>query len=307
MQYLHYLVTDMDDTMIEAYGKPTEEVKKLWNKISESPDIVTVIATGQQYTKVKSTFLANHLPLPTYIIADQGTVLYSTKINEILKTFWLPCDEVFPIVTEFLEKGGQPEFIRICTPEIIFAYDCKQARDFFNSTKQKNVIYGKDLLHVIKYGHYTKVILVNTPEMVDELVLFSANANTLMAVNTGETKYGDCHYHRFEVVSSNKKIGLEELLKISIDFPNNTIPVNILGLGDEHSDFGLAQATIGINLTPDNIGSFASIQNNTKGGLALAHDCESLSICIGYPDRLIKASSIKEDGWVKAVNAWLET
>ena len=306
MQYIRYLVTDMDDTMIEAYGKPTKEVKKLWNEISESSDIVTVVATGQQYTKVKSTFLANRLALPSYITADQGAVIYNTKTNEILKSFWLPCDEVLPIVTEFFEKGGQPEFIRICTPHTIFAYDCKEARDFFISTKQKNVIYGKDLLHVIKYGHYTKVILMNTPEMVDELVLFSANANTLMAVNTGETKYGDCHYHRFEVVSSNKKIGLEELLKISSDFPNNTIPVNILGLGDEHSDFGLAQATIGINLTPDNIGSFAIIQNNTKGGLALTKDCENLATCMGYPERLIKVHVIKENGWVEAVNTWLE-
>ena len=296
----------MDDTMIEAYGKPTEEVKKLWNSISETSDIATVIATGQQYTKVKSTFLTNRLSLPTYIIADQGTVIYSTKANEILQTFWLPCDEVAPIVEEFLAKGGQPEFIRISTPEIMFAYDCKQARDFFASTKQKNVIFGKDLLHVIKHGHYTKVILMNTPELVDDLVLFSANASTLMAVNTGETKYGGCHYHRFEVVSSNKKIGLEELLKLSGDFPNNTAPINIIGLGDEHSDFGIAEATVGINLTPQNIGSFAIIQNNTKGGIALTKDCDNLVTCMGYPDRLMKVPGVKENGWVEAVNTWLK-
>jgi len=306
MKYLRYLVTDMDDTMIEAYGKPTEEVEKLWNEISQTSDIVTVIATGQQYVKVKSNFLANHLALPTYIIADQGTVIYSTKENEIKKSFWLPPDEVAPIVREFLAKGGQPEFIRIITPEIVFAYDCQQARDFFTSTKQKNVIYGKDLMHIIEHGHYTKVILMNTPELVDELVLFSANANTLMAVNTGETKYGNCHYHRFEVVSSNKKIGLEELLKISCDFPNNTTPVSILGLGDEHSDFGLAEGAIGINLTPPNIGSFAIIQNGTKGGEALTKDCENLATCMGYTERLMKVSSVKENGWAEAVSAWLK-
>ena len=84
-----YVVTDMDDTMIEAYGKPTDVVRNLWNGLSEDPNICLVVATGQQYMKVKSTFLGNGLVLPDYIIADQGTVIYSTHENKILKSLLL--------------------------------------------------------------------------------------------------------------------------------------------------------------------------------------------------------------------------
>lgn len=306
MSYKRYIVTDMDDTMIEAYGKPTEAVKKRWNELSEDPENCLVVATGQQYMKVKSAFLGHGLALPAYIIADQGTVIYSNIENKILATFSLPSKDVSPIFKKFFELGGDMEFVRIYTPNTIFAFDCEVAREFFTSTNQKNVIYGTNLEHIIRNGVYTKVILMNTADVVDNLVHYSMNANTLLAVNTGATKYGNCNYHRFEIVSSNKKVALEYLLKETCGFPENSEPIEILCLGDERSDFGLAQVALSVNLYSENVGNFAIITSNTKGNQQLRADVDELAKALGYAGNVFYAGSVREDGWDFAVSYWLE-
>lgn len=304
MCYKKYIVTDMDDTMIEAYGKPTEEVRVLWNFLSEDPEICLVVATGQQYMRVKSVFLANDMSLPDYIISDQGTVIYSTKENKILSTFWLPARDVAPIYDEFLKMEGKKAFVRIYTPDMIFAYNCDEARKFFTETNQKNVIFGENIEHIIKNGLYTKVILMNKADVVDKLVLYSMNSNTLLAVNTGETKYGNCHYHRFEIVSSNKKVALENLLALTSEFPNNNGPIDILCLGDEKSDFGLAQVAFSLNLYPNCKGYFAVIGSGTQGNLQLKADTELLARTLGFESNVILAPDVKSDGWKFAVEQW---
>jgi len=306
MSYKRFVVTDMDDTMIEAYGKPTDVVKKRWNELSKDPETCLVVATGQQYMKVKSTFLGYGLALPSYIIADQGTVIYSNLENKILATFSLPSAEVSLIFDKFFDMGGDLKFVRIYTPNMVFAFDCDIAREFFASTNQKNVIYGINLEHIIRNGVYTKVILMNTSDIVDNLVHYSMNSNTLLAVNTGATKYGNCNYHRFEIVSSNKKVALEYLLKESCKFPENPEPIEILCLGDEKSDFGLAQVALGINLYPKNSGHFAIITTNTKGNDQLRNDAEELAKAIGYSNNAFSVGSVKEDGWDSAISHWLD-
>lgn len=304
MGYKRIIITDMDDSMIKAYGKVTKAIRDLWNKLSKDENVCLVVATGQQFMKVKSTFLANGLAIPDYIISDQGTVIYCTKENKILTTFWLPSEDVVVIYEEFFKLGGEDGFVRIYTPETIFAYDCEMARDFFTKTNQKNVLYGRNLRHIIQNGAYTKVIMMNTVDKVDELVLHSMNSNTLMAVNTGETKYGNCHYHRFEITSSNKKVALEYLLAHVCGFPNNEEPIDILCIGDEKSDFGLAQVAMATNLYPENQGKFAIICNNTKGNVQLKEDCEILAKSIGYQEKIILAPDVNSDGWKVAVEDW---
>lgn len=297
-----YIATDMDDTLISAYGTPTESVRTKWNELAENPEVCLIVATGQQFMKVKSTFLGNGLTLPDYIIADQGTVIYSTRDNRILKTFHLPTNDVAPIVQKFFDENGEKQFMRIYTPEMIFAYDCEIARKFFADTNQKNVLFGTNLEHIIENGKYTKVILMNTAEKVDRLVLHSLNSNTLMAVNTGETKYGNCHYHRFEIVSSNKKAALEYLLTLDCDFPNNEKPIELIGLGDEKSDFGLAQVAMAVNLYPDNTGNFVVVDTGTRGNEQLKVDVKNLATAIGYDNQVMITGNVAEDGWVSAIS-----
>ena len=305
MGAMKYVITDMDDTMIVAYGKPTEPVKDCWNELSDRDDVKTVVATGQQFSKVKGTFLTNDLAMPDYIIADQGTTIFDPKRNEIIKTFLLPNDEVKPILGEFLKLGGTKPFVRIYTPEMAFAYNCPEAHQFFESTGQKNVMFGENLEYIIERGQYSKVILMNTQETVDRLVLYSVNANTLFAVNTGKTKYGNCNFFRFEIVSSDKKVALENLLNITEAFPGDGKAVNVLCLGDERSDFGLAQGALTANLYPESSGYFATIGNNTNGNVQLRAEVERLGVSLGLKDKCFSVPSVNENGWVVAVQRWL--
>lgn len=300
-----YIITDMDDTLIAAYGEPTPEIKELWNQLSLDENVVLIIATGQQYMKVKSVFLTNGLVLPDYIISDQGSVIYSTKENKILKSFSLPTKEVVQLYEEFLRLGGTDEFVRIYNPEMIFAYDCDIARKFFKDTKQRNVMYGKSLRHILENGEYTKVIMMNSNEKVDNLVLYSLNSNTLMAVNTGKTNYGECDYYRFESISSNKKIALEKLLSIDCDFPNNKDDIDIICLGDEKSDYGLAQVALSLNLYPNNSGKFAVVKTDTVGNKQLLEDSINLAKSVGLVDKVVAVPSVKLNGWKQAVEEWL--
>ena len=96
------LITDMDDTLIRAYGNPTDVIKNCWNTLSDE-EIIRIVATGQSVAKTMTNFSKNDMNLPEYIIADQGTVIYNTTNNSVIKEFTLPNEEVSDVLKHFLK------------------------------------------------------------------------------------------------------------------------------------------------------------------------------------------------------------
>lgn len=290
------IVTDMDDTLIQAHGNPTPETLQFWNSIGS--DVVKIIATGQTYTKVKNVFFNFGMTLPNYIIADQGTVIYDTKKDNVMKRFLLPNKPVYTVYKEFLRLGGKCEFARVNGSEIV-ATDCEQAREFFTKTSQ-SVIYVENIEHVIKTGQYSKIILMHERNIVDELVRFSANNNDLFAINTGETLYGKCGFCRLEMMKVDKYTSLDFLLK-----KMEATPIDIICLGDELSDFGLAKCALKANLCKDSKGKFVLIQTGTEGNKNLQKKVEELAMELGFIENFSTAPATCESGWKKAVEQWI--
>ena len=296
-----WIVTDMDDTLIKHYGNVSERIRDLWNYLSKQEENCLVVATGQSYTKVTEKFLANGLNLPDYIVSNQGTVIYRPKEEEVMRVFTLDPNKVIPIVNRFLEIGGNERFIRINALNKIVAYDCEEARRFYREDPQSNVEFTKDLLNFIQKGVYTKLVLSAPLEVVEKMLTYPAKGVTIF--NSGETKYGREHYYRYEIVAGSKRLGLEYLFYLRRDFGAKT---HIICLGDEISDYGLAEAALVSNLVKNCTGYFSIIDSNSKGNSHLREAVEKKARMLRLEDHLIFAPSVENDGWESAIFEWKE-
>ena len=292
------IVTDMDDTLIKAYGEPTPATRDFWNSLNGK--VIRVIATGQSVAKTCTNLSKFGMELPEFVIADQGTVIFDTKTGKTIKEFVLPNEEVYEVYKKFLLLGGKNQFARISSGKFIIAYDCELAHKFFEKTFQKDVLYVNNIDYVIKYGKYLKVIFMNEENPTNELVKLSSSMNNLFSYNTGKTSFGECGYHRFEVIASDKYNAIQYLMKtLGLE------AIDVIGLGDEASDLGLAKFAFTMNLVDDNQGLFAIIGSNTNGNKLLRTDSMGIAAALGCIDKCKVYPNVDEDGWKKAVEEWL--
>ena len=299
LEHKRIIITDMDDTLIKAYEQPTPETRDFWNTLKEST--VRIIATGQTVAKTMNNLSKSNMDLPEFIIADQGTVIYDTVNSRTIKEFVLPNDEVYEVLKQFYSLGGKDSFVRIGAGRVIIAYDFEQAHSFFERTFQKDVVYVENMEYVIQHGRYLKVILMGEEKLVDELVRFSSGRNNLFAFNTGKTSFGDCGFNRFEIMASDKYNAIKYLMDI-LGFEK----FDVICLGDESSDLGLAKFALTMNLYENFKGTFAIISSNSHGNIQLKKECNELANVLGCSDKCKIYASITEDGWKAAVEEWLE-
>ena len=189
---------------------------------------------------------------------------------------------------------------RYTNSSVIIAYDCQQAHSFFERTFQKDVVYVKNIEYVIKNGRYLKVIFMNNDELTNQLVRFSASRNNLFSFNTGVTSFGDCDYHRFEIMASDKYTAIQYLMGTM-----EVKGIDVISLGDETSDFGLAKFALTMNLFDNNKGFFAFIGSGTAGHILLEKESGELAAALGCKNRCKVYPNVMEDGWKIAVEEWL--
>ena len=84
------------------------------------------------------------------------------------------------------------------------------------------------------------------------------------------------------------------------------VETDIICLGDEISDYGLAQVALDNNFRKDCTGYFAMIDSKAKGNQHLREEVEKEARVLNLEDHLIFAPSVENDGWESAILEWQE-
>lgn len=302
----HWIITDMDDTMIKHYGKPSESVRNLWNQLSLGKKNLMVVATGQSHVKVIEKFIANSLNFPDYIIANQGTVIYKPNANKMLKVFYLTYEKVLPVLKHFLKIGGEEKYIRVCTLKKVIVFDCEESRAFYRKNPQSNVEFTSNIWEVLRRGKYTKLVLAAPFGVVEKALNFDIASDEVTLISSGETGFGNGNYYRLEISASNKKQAVEFLLTEWCKKNKNVNTLHLLGLGDEISDYGMAEVVLETNYRLNSTGFFTIVNSGSKGNSQLREKLKDKAISMDCVNRLIFVGSVEEDGWIKAVFEWNE-
>jgi len=304
MSEKHWIVTDMDDTMIKHYGKPSDRVRNLWNYLSENKNNYMVVATGQSHIKVLDKFFENGLAVPDYIISNQGTVICRPKTDEIMKVFWMSYSKVLPVLNKFYEMGGEEKFIRVCTLSKVIVLDCEESRSFYEKNPQSNVEFTTSIRRVIKKAQYTKLVLAAPFEVVEKMLLYKQDYPEVTLINSGTTDYGGDNYYRLEIAASDKEMALDALISYWKKSHKTIKGIDFLGLGDEITDFGIAKMALKVNSMANSTGYFAIIDSGSKGNASLVKELDQMCNDTGFKTHLIYSESVEQDGWAKAILKW---
>jgi len=308
-------VFDYDDTLRPSYKAAAKEVVEIWNTLRYSETLL-VISTGRSYRKIKAELLKNNFDFPDYIISDQGTIITDCRTNTIIKKVTVPNKPVIEITQEFLRRNGRPEMIRVSNGEKLFAVDCPDATEFFCKNNEPDLILMdvENMYDFIYNGIYCKVLLMDSEEKVNSLLPFCEKYdNEILASSTGATNYGtssNIKNFRLELVNShagkyNSLMYLIEFMQDSGEIPRGNF-LELLAVGDEMSDLGLAECAIQKNSNPNMRGFFACIGNNTHGSKDLLRESMKIAGSINQTDKVLNVASVQENGAIDAINIWME-
>lgn len=166
------IAIDLDGTLLNSYGKISDENKNAIKKAKENGTQV-VIASGRHITSVKS--FAKEIKSENYSICGNGAILYDMKNDEILYNKFIDKEKILEII-EVCEQNSIYYNIytetEILTRTIAYsALFYKQENEKKDSKYQTNIRVVTDLYNFVKNDNSNNYIKVTIYD--DNLSIFN--------------------------------------------------------------------------------------------------------------------------------------
>ena len=135
---------DLDGTMLDSYGRVTENTKNTIKKVEEQ-GVEVVIASGRPIDSIKT--IAKEIESKNYFIAGNGAIVYDVKKDEI-------------IYEKTMSKEKVLEIIKICEENSI-SYNVYTEQEILATSLKYNVLYYHKENLKKEESKRTKINIVN--------------------------------------------------------------------------------------------------------------------------------------------------
>ena len=135
---------DLDGTMLDSYGRVTENTKNIIKKVEEQ-GVEVVIASGRPIDSIKT--IAKEIESKNYFIAGNGAIVYDMKKDEI-------------IYEKTMSKEKVLEIIKICEENSI-SYNVYTEQEILATSLKYNVLYYHKENLKKEESKRTKINIVN--------------------------------------------------------------------------------------------------------------------------------------------------
>ena len=135
---------DLDGTMLDSYGRVTENTKNTIKKVEEQ-GVEVVIASGRPIDSIKT--IAKEIKSKNYFIAGNGAIVYDVKKDEI-------------IYEKTMSKEKVLEIIKICEENSI-SYNVYTEKEILATSLKYNVLYYHKENLKKEESKRTKINIVN--------------------------------------------------------------------------------------------------------------------------------------------------
>ena len=135
---------DLDGTMLDSYGRVTENTKNTIKKVEEQ-GVEVVIASGRPIDSIKT--IAKEIKSKNYFIAGNGAIVYDVKKDEI-------------IYEKTMSKEKVLEIIKICEENSI-SYNVYTEQEILATSLKYNVLYYHKENLKKEESKRTKINIVN--------------------------------------------------------------------------------------------------------------------------------------------------
>ena len=164
---------------------------------------MVIPTTGRTVGDILENLKKNNLRIPEILVGDNGANIYSTKQNQFLIKKSLDSQKVKTVINKFIQKGGNPELIRLTDGEYIYAVDTPNVQKYYK--QNKTVKYGKDVKELLEQmPEITKITLAGSENQMTDMADYVKNLDFWSDI--GATKFPNASYHNYRLDIADKNI-----------------------------------------------------------------------------------------------------
>lgn len=202
------IFTDKDGTL----NLEDPKLNHVLNLISTMNGLVVPI-TGRTVGDIYSSLKEHNLRIPEILIGDNGANIYSTKQKEFLLRTGIDSQRIRNVINDFVEKGGDPQMIRLTDGEFIYALNHPDVQNYY--MKNPTVKYSDNIDSLLEMmPEITKITLAGNKSLMEDMSNNMANSNFWS--DMGATKFPTASYDHYRLDIADKNISKGNAVKFMV-------------------------------------------------------------------------------------------
>lgn len=200
------IFTDKDGTL----NMEDEELNNIFCLITTMGGMV-IPATGRTIGDIKNDFIKRKVALPEVIIGDNGASIYFSINQTFFQKKSLNHSNIIKMMNQFIENGGNKNYIRYTDGIHIFISDKSEIRKYYK--KNKAVKLCRDICESVKKSKdITKITLVGSKKQMEKSILIADKLNFWTDMDV--TNFPKSKYQNYRLDISQKDINKGNAVKI---------------------------------------------------------------------------------------------
>lgn len=163
---------------------------------------MVIFVTGRTVGDIEGELKQEGKNVPPIIAGDNGAVIYYTKTGEFLTKKTLDHEAVLKMVDNYLENGGNKDYIRFTNGEKVFASCQKDVEKYYEGNRKVKLV--NDIYQEIQQTQdITKVTLAEKEEIIKQSKEFVKGYNCWTDKDATEFPRKDCKNYRLDIAGNN--------------------------------------------------------------------------------------------------------
>lgn len=172
---------------------------------------MVIPTTGRTVGDILENLKKNNLRIPEILVGDNGANIYSTRQNQFLIKKSLDFQKVKTVINKFIQKGGNPELIRLTDGKYIYAVDTPDVQKYYK--QNKTVKYGKDVEELLEQmPEITKITLAGSENQMTDMADYVKDLDFWSDI--GATKFPNASYYNYRLDIADRNINKGTSVKL---------------------------------------------------------------------------------------------
>lgn len=178
-----------------------KNLNSIFNLVSTMGGMI-IFVTGRTVGDIEGELKRKGKKVPEIIVGDNGAVICYTKTGEFLEQKTLEHDKALKIVDNFIENGGNKDYIRYTNGKEVFASKEKEVKNYYRKNKMVN--FCNDIYKSIQQTeNITKIVLAGTEDLMQQVTKFSESMDCWVDRDVTAFPKKDCQNYRLDIAQRN--------------------------------------------------------------------------------------------------------
>lgn len=226
-----------------------KNLNHIFNLVSTMGGMI-IFVTGRTVGDIEGELKQKGKKVPPIIVGDNGAVICYTKTGEFLEQKTLDHEKVVKMVDNFIENGGNKDYIRYTNGKEVFASKEEDVKNYYRKNKMVN--FCDDIYKSIQQTeNITKIVLAGTEKLMQQATEFAENIDCWVDMDVTAFPRKNCQNYRLDIAQRNINKG--DAVRKCVERLNPEY--GFLCVGNGVNDVSMFKVAIDSNMTVAMMGS----------------------------------------------------